>query len=233
MAITKKRVSEENRVYNAVFDTVNSIAVRKLIESGYTYKETDEMLRLAKSMVGKVKNRSEEEVTFTPGKDVKLDPKKHARITPHDLNALRDAWAEALVDPKDAEFAMSKFRPAGPEREVAVVMPKPPSKEKLFVYDVTLGEKHYAVAVKKDLNDIVEKPTNWMERTKSYQLRAALLAGDVVAVTDAKGETMRPTDFLSVYNDVYGPLSRRPGITPEDIYAEIRIHKRGRRVTEK
>lgn len=229
MAITKKRVSEESRIYNQVFDTVKSVAVRKLIDRGYTYQETSEMLRLAKSMVGKVEKRTEEEVRFTPGKkDVEIK-KEYDRITEHDLNALRDAWAEALVDPKDAEFAMSRFRPAGPEREVSIALPKPPRKEKLSFYDVTLGEEQYAVAVKKDLDEVVEKPGSWKERTKAYQLHAALLSGDVIAVTTEEGKTMLPRDFLSLYDEVYTPLSRKPSLTPEEIYEKIAIHKRGRR----
>jgi hypothetical protein len=233
MAIAKKRVSEETRIYNQVFDTVKSIAVRKLIERGYTYKETNEMLQLAKSMVGKVEKRTEEEVRFTQGKkDVKIK-KEYGRITERDLNELTDAWAEALANPGNAEYAMSKFRPAGPEREMSISIPKPPKREPFSFYDVTIGKENYAVAAKKDLNEVVKKPTNWMEKTKAYQLRAALLSGDVIAVTDKKGKTVPPRDFLSAYNKVYSPLLRKPGITPEEIYQKIAIHKRGRKVTKR
>ena len=228
MAVTKpkKRISKENRIYTQVYDAVKVAAINRLIGRGYTYQETSEMIRLAKLMVGKVEKRTDEEVTFTPGKDVVLDRVKHGRISPRDLNDLKDVWADALASPKNAELIMSKFRPAGPEKEVAIRMPKPPRKEKLFTYDVTLRGKNYAVAVKKDLNKVVKNPTNWMEKTKAYQLRAALLSGDVIAVTTGKGKTIPPKDFLSDLNNVYGPLFRKPGLKREDIYQKIEIHKR-------
>jgi hypothetical protein len=196
--------------------------VTQMQKAGYSVQDSQEIVRLARSMVGINKKPQAPE----------LDPITHRNITIEDLNKARDLLIEVIRNPAKLPALLkgtdilapvqktrpgsliSEYRPeplsfSGPVRFMALPEEKKPVPVKTFVYEVSVGDRTFKIETNKPLPGAGGSTSN-IERTRVGQLKDMLLNDDrsVLAITEGSGKPMKRDDFTALYMKAYSAMIR-------------------------